>query len=93
MIEIKFMFPVKEDAHKANYKICQNFAGSKAYKNNNIVITPVDEDHDKKDNPIWYFFINLYQNSEDTTIEKHIELSGGLLNIVNRDGHDVWAFA
>lgn len=92
MIEIRFQFPAKEDAHKANYEMCKFFQGSKVFVDNNLVVTPVKKDVDKKNEPLWFFYLDISQSDADTEIEKYLELSGGLLSIVNA-GRDVWAFS
>ena len=92
MVEICFIFPAEEDAHKANYEMCKFFQGSQIFIDNNVVISPVSKKKDKKDKPIWSFYLDISQNSDDTKIEKYIEISGGLLNLVNK-GRDVWAFS
>ena len=92
MIEIRFIFPEESDAHKANAEFCKFFQGSKAFIENNIVITPVKKDTDYKDRTIWNFYFDISRGAEDTDIEKYTEISGGLLNLVTK-GKDVWAFA
>lgn len=92
MVEICFMFPVEEDAHKANYEMNKFFQGSTVFVENNIVITPVKKKKDQKDKPIWFFYFDISKNTDDTETEKYIEISGGLLNLVNK-GRDVWAFS
>lgn len=92
MIEIRLIFPMKADAHKANAEICKFFQGSKLFIENNIIVTPVKKDTDKKNRPFWYFFIDISQSKDDINIEKYIEITGGLLDIVNQ-GKNVWAFA
>ena len=92
MVEICFIFPVEEDAHKANYEMSKFFQGSKIFIENNLIITPVKKKKDEKNRPMWFFYLDISQNEEDNKTEKYIEISGGLLNLVNK-GRDVWAFS
>jgi hypothetical protein len=98
MIEIKFIFPVESDAHKLNAEMNKFFQGSQAFVENTIMVNPVKKESDKKHGTMWTFRVDIFSTSEsadnksECTVEKYIEISGGLLSLVNK-GRDVWAFS
>lgn len=47
MLDICVKSHSKEKADKCNYNICDFFSGTDAFKNNDIIVTPVEQNHDE----------------------------------------------
>ena len=92
MVEIEFKFPVESDAHKAHLAMSKFFQGSEVFKENYILMNPVMKNSENPDKLVWSFKFDISTGETDTAIEKYIDISGGLLNIMNGT-REVWAFA
>lgn len=86
MLNIHIIFSDPKDAYRANTKVCEFFQGSKAFIENDIVVTPVKTETPDDDKKFWAFDISFY----DSEIEKNITLSSGELSIMGIK--KVWAF-
>ena len=53
MLDICVKSHSKEKADRCNYKICEFFSGTDEFKNNDIIVTPVEQNRDK----IFKFYI------------------------------------
>lgn len=93
MVEIKFKFPVEEDAIRAHESINKFFQGSKVFENNFVLVNPIHKIEDSSsEKKYWMFLLDISYGEEDTEIEKYIEFSGGTLNLFNGK-KQVWAIA
>lgn len=92
MVEIRFNFPVEEDAHKLHDEMNKFFQGSNLFVENNVIINPIKTDLSDPNKPIWYYLVDIRKDNSDTKIEKFTSISGGLLSIMS-GARQVWALA
>ena len=85
MLEIIIRFPEKEDANKLNYDICSFFQGSKAFQNNDIIVSPVYTNWYK--NKQKYFFSITFV---DENVDRRVIIEGG--EIIVMGIKKLWAF-
>ena len=85
MLELHMIFTEKNDADTFNYMVCDFLSGTKPFKENDIIVTPVAEE--TTDTTFYTFYIILFTNDD---VKKHIDICGGELNIMNLK--KVWAF-
>lgn len=87
MLEVVFKFSDREDAHKLNYEFCSIFQGLKAFKEDDIIVTPVDF-FNEDDKPMRWKFSIIFP---DNDVNKTIEFDSGEIDIMNLK--KAWVFS
>lgn len=82
MLEFHIMFSSREDAHKANDRICLDFVGMNSFINDEIIITVVKPEYVKRedgtDQQFWAFDICF----ADENIDRKIVLTAGEVSVM-----------
>lgn len=90
MLEILIKFPMKEDAYKANEKLCSLFQGQKSFIDNDVIITPIKEsDTYSKIVKNNLFEFSIIFNGEGES--KKVEFEAAELDVMGIK--KVWSFA
>lgn len=87
MLEIHAIFPEKNDAEKANDRMCELFKGMNAFINNDIIVTPIAGEH-VGGRKVWAFDICV----ADSGVDHSVSIMGGELLLTNAS-NNVWAFS
>ena len=87
MLELHMIFTEKKEADTFNYMVCDFFSGTKPFKENDIVVTPVAEE-ETTGTTFYTFYIVLFT---DDDVKKHIDICG--IEICNIESLEkAWAF-
>lgn len=87
MLEIHAIFPEKNDAVKANNRMCELFKGMDAFISNDIIVTPIVGENIGGRNA-WAFDICV----ADSGVDRSVSIMGGELLLTNAS-NNVWAFS
>lgn len=87
MLEIHAIFPEKNDAQKANDRMCELFKGMNAFINNDIIVTPIVGER-VGGRKVWGFNICFV----DSGVDRSVSIMGGELLLTNAS-NNVWAFS
>jgi hypothetical protein len=89
MLELHMIFTEKKEADTFNYMVCEFFSGTKPFKENDIIVTPVAEET-TTDTTLYTFYVILFTNDD---VKKRIDIRGVELgNIPIPSLENVWAF-
>jgi len=86
MLELHMIFTEKDEANTFNYMVCDFFSGTKPFRENDIVVTPVAEET-TTDTTFYTFYVILFTNDD---VKKRVDICGAELNITSLK--KAWAF-